>query len=106
LRIFGYLVYIHVPKEKRTMLEPSGRKGTFVVYNNTSKAYWIYILGKRYVDISWDVRFEEHVAFKRSLKITTIGEEQESPKVEESKIPLCTKEWLLYHDEELEESVD
>jgi hypothetical protein len=29
-RIFGCLVYIHVPKEKRTKLDPSGRKGTFV----------------------------------------------------------------------------
>jgi hypothetical protein len=25
-------VYIHVPKEKRTKLEPSGKKGTFVGY--------------------------------------------------------------------------
>jgi hypothetical protein len=28
-RIFGCLVNIHVPKEKRTKLDPSGRKGTF-----------------------------------------------------------------------------
>jgi hypothetical protein len=39
LRIFGSLVYIHVPKEKRTKLEPSGKKGTFVGYSETSKAY-------------------------------------------------------------------
>jgi hypothetical protein len=37
--IFGCPVYIHVPKEKRTKLDPSGRKGTFVVYNESSKAY-------------------------------------------------------------------
>jgi hypothetical protein len=29
LRIFGCSVYIHVPKAKRTKLEPSGRKGVF-----------------------------------------------------------------------------
>ena len=29
LIIFGYLVYIHIPKEKRTKLDPSGRKGIF-----------------------------------------------------------------------------
>jgi hypothetical protein len=29
-KIFGYPVYLHVPKEKRSKLEPSGRKGTFV----------------------------------------------------------------------------
>jgi transposase InsO family protein len=38
-RIFGCPVYIHVPKEKRTKLDPSGRKGTFVGYSESSKAY-------------------------------------------------------------------
>ena len=35
LRIFGCLVYIHIPKEKRTKLGPSGRKGIFVGYSDT-----------------------------------------------------------------------
>jgi hypothetical protein len=43
LRMFGCLVYIHVPKEKRTKLEPSRKKGTFVGYNETFKDYRIYI---------------------------------------------------------------
>lgn len=30
LRIFGCQVYIHVPNEKRTKLEPSGKKSAFV----------------------------------------------------------------------------
>ena len=38
LRIFGFLVHIHVPKEKRTKLNPSQRKGVFVGYSDTSKA--------------------------------------------------------------------
>jgi hypothetical protein len=38
-RIFGCLVYFHVPKEKRSKLDPLGRKGTFVVYSEPSKAY-------------------------------------------------------------------
>ena len=38
LRIFGCLVYIHIPKEKRTKLNPSRRKGIFVGYSDTSKA--------------------------------------------------------------------
>jgi len=41
LRIFGCLVYIHVPKEKRTKLEPSRKKGTLIGYNETSKDYRI-----------------------------------------------------------------
>jgi hypothetical protein len=43
LRIFGCPVYIHFQKGKRTKLEPFGRKGMFVEYNETSKAYRIYI---------------------------------------------------------------
>jgi hypothetical protein len=46
-RIFGCQVYIHVPKEKRIKLYPSSRKGTFVGYNVSLKAYQIYILGQR-----------------------------------------------------------
>jgi hypothetical protein len=52
LRIFGCPVYIHVPKEKRTKLEPSRKKGTFVGYSETSKAYRIYIPGQRQIEIS------------------------------------------------------
>jgi hypothetical protein len=44
-RIFGFLVYIHVPEEKITKLDPSGKKGIFVGYNESSKAYPIYIPG-------------------------------------------------------------
>jgi hypothetical protein len=41
-RIFGFLVYIHVPVEKRTKLKPS-REDIFFGYNETSKAYKIFI---------------------------------------------------------------
>ena len=30
LRIFGCPMYIHVPREKRSKMEPSGKKGIFV----------------------------------------------------------------------------
>ena len=45
LRIFGFPFYIHVPKEKKKKLEPTGRRGTFVDYNESSKAYRIYFQG-------------------------------------------------------------
>jgi hypothetical protein len=44
-RIFGCPVYIHVPKEKRLKLEPSGRMVTFFGYSESLKAYRIYISG-------------------------------------------------------------
>jgi transposase InsO family protein len=92
LRIFGCPVYIHVPKEKRTKLEPSGRKGMFMGYSKTSKAYRIYILGQQQIEVGRDVRFEEELAFKRSRETTveTDGEEREAPKVEESTGPSST----------------
>ena len=43
-RMFGCLTFSHVPSEKRTKLEPTAEKGIFVGYNETSKAYRIYIL--------------------------------------------------------------
>ena len=41
LKLFGYLVYIHIPKEKRSKLDPSGKKGLFVGYSEQSKSYQI-----------------------------------------------------------------
>ena len=32
-------MYMHVPKERRLKLEPSGNKGTFVGYNETLNAF-------------------------------------------------------------------
>jgi hypothetical protein len=42
-RIFGCLVYSHVPSEKRMKLEATGEKGIFLGYSETSKAYRVYI---------------------------------------------------------------
>jgi hypothetical protein len=64
-RIFGCPVCIHVPKEKRTKLYPSTRKGTFVGYNESLNAYQIYIPRQRQIEVSRDVTFEEEVPFKR-----------------------------------------
>ena len=62
LHIFGCPICIHVPKEKRTKLEPSGKKGTLVEYNESSKAYRIYIPGSKQIEVSRDVSFEEKMA--------------------------------------------
>ena len=43
MRIFGTPVYVHMPKEKRVKLEPSGKKDIFVGYNDCSKAYRVYV---------------------------------------------------------------
>jgi hypothetical protein len=46
-RIFGCPIYFHVPKEKRSKLDPSGKKGTFVGYSEHSRGYQIHIPGQR-----------------------------------------------------------
>ena len=64
LKIFGCLVYIHVPKEKRTKMELSLKKGTFVGYSKIAKAYRIYVPGQRYIELNKDVTFDEKEAFR------------------------------------------
>jgi hypothetical protein len=67
-RIFGFPIYFHVPKERRSKIYPSRRKGTFVGYCESSKAYRIYIHGQRQIEISRDVTFEEEIAFQISIE--------------------------------------
>jgi hypothetical protein len=38
-------------------MEPSGKKGIFVGYNETSKGYIIYVPGQRNIEVSRDVTF-------------------------------------------------
>jgi hypothetical protein len=82
LRIFGCLVFVHVPKEKRTKLEPLGKKGTFVGYSETLKAYKIYTPGQRQIEISQDVTFDKDEAFRRSRESHMDEDrgEQEAPR--------------------------
>ena len=81
LRIIGCHVYIHVPKEKRSKLEPSYKKGIFVVYSETSKAYRIYVPGQRFIEVNREVTFHEEVAFRcsREMSVDARMEEQETP---------------------------
>ena len=61
-KIFGCPVYIHIPKEKRTKLDPLGKKGIFVGYSESLKAYRIYFPGFKKIDINRDVIFDEESA--------------------------------------------
>ena len=65
LCIFDYPIYIHVPKDKRTKLEPSGKKETFVGYSESSNSSKIYIPRSRQIEVNRDVTFEEEIAIKK-----------------------------------------
>jgi hypothetical protein len=66
LKIFGYPVFIHIPKEERNKMESSGKKGIFVGYCEVSKAFRIYIPGHHHIEISRDVTFDEYAVLKKS----------------------------------------
>jgi hypothetical protein len=58
-KIFCCPVFVHIPKERRAKLDPSGKKGIFVGYCEVSKAVIIYIPGYHHIEISRDVTFNE-----------------------------------------------
>ena len=95
LRIFSCTVYIHIPKEKRTKLDPSGKKGIFVGYYESSKAYKIYFPGYKKIDISRDVTFDEDSAYIKSKKRPT----EEAPRIHDTTM----KEEIQEEDQEFEE---
>lgn len=95
LRIFGYPVYINIPKGKRKTLDPVSKKGIFVGYSNSSKAYRIYIKGHQ-IEITRDVIFDESTAFKKSKDLPSNSDEEDLPMFEEE----VNKEEVSHHEEE------
>jgi hypothetical protein len=83
LRIFGCLVYSHILRDKRNKLEPLGKKGIFVGYGDSSKAYRIYIPEQHKIEANRDITFNEKMAFKKSIEETIEEEEYKEP-IEES----------------------
>ena len=59
-------MYIRIPKEKRTKLDPSGKKGIFVGYSKSSNAYRIYFPRYKKIDINRDVTFDEDSTYNKS----------------------------------------
>ena len=93
LKIYGCPVYIHIPKEKRTKLDPSGKKGIFVGYSEISKAYRIYFPGFKKIDISRYVTFDEDSAYNKSKKRPIEDpEEIEVPRIQDTTMNNATQE--------------
>ena len=92
LNIFGCPVYIHILKEKRSKLDPSGKKGLFVGYSEQSKYYRIYIPGYRQIEISRDVTFDEEKNFRKSRKDMEVKEEHENSRAAKVSKPVRNEE--------------
>lgn len=66
LRVLDSPMYVNIPSKKRTKLEPSSKRGIFVQYSETSKAYRFYIPGQQKIVVKMDVKFEDGRTFRRS----------------------------------------
>ena len=92
-------MYIHIPKEKRTKLDPSRKKGIFVGYSESSKAYRICFPGFKKINISRDVTFDKDSAYNKSRKRPV----EELEETEVPRIPDTTmNEETLEEDREME----
>jgi hypothetical protein len=110
LKIFGCLVFIHISKEKRNKLEPSGKKGIFVGYCEVSKAFRIYIPSHHHIDISRDMTFDEDATLNKSRRCH-LEEELVIPRTTESvrEVPRAiepVREDVISLDEEIPEDHD
>ena len=78
-------MYIHILKEKRENLYPSGKKGIFVGYSESLKAYRIYFPGFKKIDIRRDITFDEDLAYNKSKKRPTEDlEETKEPRIHDT----------------------
>jgi hypothetical protein len=107
LKMFGCLMFIHIPKEKRNNMNPLGKKGIFVGYCEVSKAFRIYIPGQHHIEISRDVTIDEDTALKKS-KICQLEEVYEEepviPNTAMREVPRATepvREVITSPDEEI-----
>ena len=91
-KIFSCPVYIYIPTEKISKLDPSGKKGLFVGYSEQSKAYQIYIPWYHQIELRKYVTFEEDTAFIKSKKDKEDEEEHETTKAAEGPKPVRNEE--------------
>jgi hypothetical protein len=104
LKIFGCPVFVHIPKEKRTKLDPSRKNGIFVGYYEVSKAFKVYIPGYHHIEIIRDVTFDEDATLKKSRRFQleeVYEEEPVAPIVAE-----LVREVITSPDEEILEDHD
>ena len=67
-----------MPKEKRSKLDASGKKGMFVGYGETSKAYRVYVPGQREVEICHDVTFDKDASLRKVVNLLRSEEDHEA----------------------------
>ena len=102
LRIFGSVCYVHVPEEKRTKLEERAELGIFIGYSSVVKAYRVYNLKTKKVQISRDVRFDEKLIWNWEKQLVEVAE---FDSVEEALNDGEEEEDIVFEDAELDKLV-
>ena len=59
-------------------MDASGKKGMFVGYSKTLKAYKVYVLGQREVEICHDVTFDEDASLQKVINLPRSEEDHEA----------------------------
>lgn len=67
LRVFGYVAYAHVPKERRGKVDDKSEKCIFTCYSEQSKAYKLYNPVTTKTIISIDVVFKERESWNGTI---------------------------------------
>ena len=80
LRVFGSVVYAHVPKEKRRKLDAKAEKFILVGYSDENKGYKFYNPRTNQARVSCDVEFDESTSWYLPSPLTS---EDSSPILEE-----------------------
>ena len=73
--LYGFVNFSHVPFDNMKNIEPTTERGIFVGYDETSKAFRIYLPALRKVVMRREVRFEEEWVFRKSRE-SVQGEHQ------------------------------
>jgi hypothetical protein len=93
---------VHVPKKKRSNFDPSGKKGIFFGYSETSKAYRVYIPSHHHIETRKYVTIDEDTSFSRSRKNHSNdihNEDHEAPRVTDTD----ASDYVLLEDHDMEE---
>lgn len=78
-RVFGAVVFTHIPKEKRRKWDKKSKRGVFVGYSDNTKGYRIFYPSENKVELSRDVVFDE---LKKCSKVADSAVNSESESVD------------------------
>ena len=70
--------YLFSCAKRKKKLDAFGKKGMFVSYKETSKAYRVYVPSQREVEICHDVTFDEDASLKKVVNLPRSEEDHEA----------------------------